>query len=78
MRRWAPVAGVLALVLLAGCAQSVDPIERLGEKATRRAGSHGSSGAGSPRTAAGAWRAHCRPPRGHPPGPPPRSPRARA
>ena len=48
MRRWAPAAAVLALALLAGCAQSVDPIERLGKKAARRAGSHGPSGAGEP------------------------------
>ncbi|MFF0158805.1 polysaccharide deacetylase family protein [Streptomyces sp. NPDC005263] len=48
MRRWAPAAGVLALCLLAGCAQSVDPIERLGEKAAQRVGSPGSAGAGRP------------------------------
>jgi peptidoglycan/xylan/chitin deacetylase (PgdA/CDA1 family) len=35
--RWrAPAAGALALALLTGCAQSVDPIERLGEKAAQR------------------------------------------
>jgi len=31
-----PVAGLLAAVLLTGCAQSVDPIERLGKKAAQR------------------------------------------
>ncbi|MGW5476148.1 polysaccharide deacetylase family protein [Streptomyces sp. NPDC004008] len=40
MRGWRPVramlAGVLAAALLSGCAQSVDPIERLGMKAAQR------------------------------------------
>jgi Predicted xylanase/chitin deacetylase len=31
-----PVAGLLVAVLLSGCAQSVDPIERLGKKAAQR------------------------------------------
>ncbi|MFD0069891.1 hypothetical protein ACFVJ9_54660, partial [Streptomyces sp. NPDC127574] len=31
-----PVAGLLAALLLTGCAQSVDPIERLGKKAAQR------------------------------------------
>ncbi|WP_280886504.1 polysaccharide deacetylase family protein [Streptomyces sp. LBL] len=45
----APVlALVLALSLLTGCAQSVDPIERLGRKAAQRVGSRGPSGAGKP------------------------------
>jgi peptidoglycan/xylan/chitin deacetylase (PgdA/CDA1 family) len=35
------VAVGLAAVLLAGCAQSVDPIERLGKKAAQRVGSYG-------------------------------------
>jgi peptidoglycan/xylan/chitin deacetylase (PgdA/CDA1 family) len=35
------VAAGLAAALLAGCAQSVDPIERLGKKAAQRVGSHG-------------------------------------
>ncbi|MHC3468351.1 hypothetical protein ACYF6T_06530 [Streptomyces sp. 7R007] len=37
MRRRAPAAGLLAAaVLLTGCTQSVDPIERLGRKAAQR------------------------------------------
>ncbi|MFF7545845.1 polysaccharide deacetylase family protein [Streptomyces canus] len=45
MRARALVAGGLAAVLLAGCAQSVDPIERLGRKAAQRVGPHGPAGA---------------------------------
>ncbi|MFG2464173.1 polysaccharide deacetylase family protein [Streptomyces canus] len=45
MRARALVAGGLAAVLLTGCAQSVDPIERLGRKAAQRVGSHGPAGA---------------------------------
>jgi len=37
--------GLAATVLLTGCAQSVDPIERLGKKAAQRVGSHGPDGA---------------------------------
>lgn len=37
-------AGVLACALLTGCAQSVDPIERLGEKAAQRVRPHGPAG----------------------------------
>ncbi len=44
---WLTVA-VLVLALLAGCAQSVDPIERLGRKAAQRVGSHGPTGTGQP------------------------------
>ncbi|MEV0638835.1 polysaccharide deacetylase family protein [Streptomyces sp. NPDC050619] len=40
-RRRALVVGVLAAALLAGCARSVDPIERLGKKAAERVGSYG-------------------------------------
>ncbi|MGW3663650.1 polysaccharide deacetylase family protein [Streptomyces sp. NPDC005141] len=36
MRVRAVLAGLLAAVLLGGCAQSVDPIERLGKKAAQR------------------------------------------
>ncbi|MCX5131414.1 MULTISPECIES: polysaccharide deacetylase family protein [unclassified Streptomyces] len=36
MRLRVPVAGLLAALLLTGCAQSVDPIERLGKKAAQR------------------------------------------
>jgi peptidoglycan/xylan/chitin deacetylase (PgdA/CDA1 family) len=36
VRARVPVAGLLAAVLLSGCAQSVDPIERLGKKAAQR------------------------------------------
>ncbi|MFG2310360.1 polysaccharide deacetylase family protein [Streptomyces sp. NPDC048566] len=36
MRLRLPVAGLLAALLLTGCAQSVDPIERLGRKAAQR------------------------------------------
>jgi hypothetical protein len=36
-----PVAVVLAAALLTGCAQSVDPIERLGKKAAQRVHPHG-------------------------------------
>jgi peptidoglycan/xylan/chitin deacetylase (PgdA/CDA1 family) len=39
----APVAGALAAALLTGCAQSVDPIERLGKKAAQRVRQHGPS-----------------------------------
>ncbi|MFI6930004.1 polysaccharide deacetylase family protein [Streptomyces sp. NPDC050287] len=45
-KRAALTAAVLALALLTGCAQSVDPIERLGRKAAQRVGSHGPSGTG--------------------------------
>ncbi|MET7690044.1 polysaccharide deacetylase family protein [Streptomyces sp. NPDC005483] len=41
MRPRTLVAAGLAAVLLAGCAQSVDPIERLGKKAAQRVGSYG-------------------------------------
>lgn len=43
MRPRAPVAAVLAATLLTGCAQSVDPIERLGKKAAQRVRQHGPS-----------------------------------
>ncbi|MCT9081694.1 polysaccharide deacetylase family protein [Streptomyces fulvoviolaceus] len=46
MRSRGLVAAVLATLLLAGCAQSVDPIERLGKKAAQRVGSYGPEGAG--------------------------------
>ncbi|MCX5257988.1 polysaccharide deacetylase family protein [Streptomyces canus] len=46
MRARALVAGGLAAVLLTGCAQSVDPIERLGKKAAQRVGSYGPDGPG--------------------------------
>ncbi|MER5401440.1 polysaccharide deacetylase family protein [Streptomyces sp. NPDC002599] len=36
MRVRVPAAGLLVAVLLSGCAQSVDPIERLGKKAAQR------------------------------------------
>jgi peptidoglycan/xylan/chitin deacetylase (PgdA/CDA1 family) len=39
------IAAGLAVVLLSGCAQSVDPIERLGKKAAQRVGSYGPAGA---------------------------------
>ena len=45
MRPRAPLAVLLAAVLLTGCAQSVDPIERLGKKAAQRVGSYGPAGA---------------------------------
>ncbi|MDI5905856.1 polysaccharide deacetylase, partial [Streptomyces sp. 12257] len=45
MRARALVAGGLAAVLLTGCAQSVDPIERLGKKAAQRVGSYAPAGA---------------------------------
>ncbi|MFL5998859.1 MAG: polysaccharide deacetylase family protein [Streptomyces sp.] len=41
MRARTLVAAGLAAVLLAGCAQSVDPIERLGKKAAQRVGPYG-------------------------------------
>ncbi|MEV6478675.1 hypothetical protein [Streptomyces sp. NPDC051576] len=41
MRLRAPVAVALAATLLTGCAQSVDPIERLGKKAAQRVHQHG-------------------------------------
>ncbi|WP_329266434.1 polysaccharide deacetylase family protein [Streptomyces pseudovenezuelae] len=41
MRARTLVAAGLAAVLLTGCAQSVDPIERLGKKAAQRVGSYG-------------------------------------
>ncbi|MEX1658924.1 polysaccharide deacetylase family protein, partial [Streptomyces pseudovenezuelae] len=41
MRARPLVAAGLAAVLLTGCAQSVDPIERLGKKAAQRVGSYG-------------------------------------
>ncbi|MFI5677860.1 polysaccharide deacetylase family protein [Streptomyces cellulosae] len=75
-RAWLTVA-VLALALLAGCAQSVDPIERLGRKAAQRVGSHGPSGTGQP-AARGPRPAYRRwglaaplPPAPHPPARPP-------
>ncbi|MFF1306946.1 polysaccharide deacetylase family protein [Streptomyces sp. NPDC058307] len=43
MRPRTLLAAALAAVLLAGCAQSVDPIERLGKKAAQRVGSYGSA-----------------------------------
>ena len=45
MRPRALVAVGLATALLTGCAQSVDPIERLGRKAAQRVGSDGPAGA---------------------------------
>ncbi|MFF4785479.1 polysaccharide deacetylase family protein [Streptomyces griseorubiginosus] len=45
MRPRALVAAGLAAALLTGCAQSVDPIERLGRKAAQRVGSYGPPGA---------------------------------
>lgn len=45
MRPRALVAMGLAAALLTGCAQSVDPIERLGRKAAQRVGSYGPPGA---------------------------------
>ncbi|MFD5402579.1 polysaccharide deacetylase family protein [Streptomyces griseorubiginosus] len=45
MRPRALVAVGLAAALLTGCAQSVDPIERLGRKAAQRVGSYGPPGA---------------------------------
>jgi peptidoglycan/xylan/chitin deacetylase (PgdA/CDA1 family) len=39
----APAAGLLAAVLLTGCAQSVDPIERLGKKAAQKVRPHESA-----------------------------------
>lgn len=44
MRPRALVAAGLAAALLTGCAQSVDPIERLGRKAAQRVGSYGPAG----------------------------------
>ncbi|WP_217235185.1 polysaccharide deacetylase family protein [Streptomyces sp. AC555_RSS877] len=45
--KWrALTAGVLAATLLTGCAQSVAPTERPGEKAAQRAGSYGPEGVG--------------------------------
>ncbi|WP_262056190.1 hypothetical protein [Streptomyces sp. STR69] len=41
MRVRVPVAVALAATLLTGCAQSVDPIERLGKKAAQRVHPHG-------------------------------------
>jgi peptidoglycan/xylan/chitin deacetylase (PgdA/CDA1 family) len=41
VRRRTLLAAGLAAVLLAGCAQSVDPIERLGKRAAQRVGSYG-------------------------------------
>ncbi|MFJ9628823.1 hypothetical protein ACIQPR_03580 [Streptomyces sp. NPDC091280] len=41
MRFRVPVAVALAATLLTGCAQSVDPIERLGKKAAQRVHPHG-------------------------------------
>ncbi|MGW3101118.1 hypothetical protein [Streptomyces sp. NPDC001100] len=43
MRVPVPVAVALAATLLTGCAQSVDPIERLGKKAAQRVHPHGPS-----------------------------------
>ncbi|MFI6440583.1 polysaccharide deacetylase family protein [Streptomyces sp. NPDC050759] len=53
MRARALVAGGLAAVLLTGCAQSVDPIERLGRKAAQRVGSYGPDGPSGPEGADG-------------------------
>jgi len=44
VRLRALAAGGLALALLTGCAQSVDPIERLGAKAAQRVRTHGPAG----------------------------------
>ncbi|GAA3814732.1 polysaccharide deacetylase family protein [Streptomyces coacervatus] len=44
MRLRGLASGALAFALLTGCAQSVDPIERLGEKAARRIGPYGPVG----------------------------------
>ncbi|MCH5673643.1 polysaccharide deacetylase family protein [Streptomyces gilvus] len=44
MRRRGLAAGILALALLTGCAQSVDPIERLGRKAAQEVRPHGHAG----------------------------------
>lgn len=46
MRPRALVAVGLTAALLTGCAQSVDPIERLGRKAAQRVGSYGPAGTG--------------------------------
>ncbi|WP_406455695.1 hypothetical protein OH768_20655 [Streptomyces sp. NBC_01622] len=43
MRVRVPVAVALAATLLTGCAQSVDPIERLGKKAAQRVRPHGTA-----------------------------------
>lgn len=48
MRARALVAAGLAAVLLTGCAQSVDPIERLGKKAAQRVGPDRPDGAEGP------------------------------
>ncbi len=48
MRARAVTAALLAAALLAGCAQSVDPIERLGRKAAQRVRSAGGPGAAQP------------------------------
>ncbi|MZD09245.1 polysaccharide deacetylase family protein, partial [Streptomyces sp. SID5785] len=40
----------LAAALLAGCAQSVDPIERMGRKAAQKVRSHRPAEAAAPRT----------------------------
>ncbi|MCD9876290.1 polysaccharide deacetylase family protein [Streptomyces guryensis] len=53
MRLRGLTAGALACALLAGCAQSVDPIERLGEKAAQRVRPHGP--AGTPRRPYRRW-----------------------
>ncbi|MFJ9725205.1 polysaccharide deacetylase family protein [Streptomyces sp. NPDC101209] len=48
MRRPGLAAGVLALALLTGCAPSVAPLERLGEKAAQRVRAHGPTGTAAP------------------------------
>ncbi|MCL6673720.1 polysaccharide deacetylase family protein [Streptomyces panaciradicis] len=48
MRRRGLAAGVLALALLTGCAPSVAPLERLGEKAAQRVRAHGPTGTAAP------------------------------
>ncbi|GDY74701.1 hypothetical protein SAV31267_041860 [Streptomyces avermitilis] len=63
------VAGLLAATLLTGCAQSVDPIERLGKKAAQKVRRPQEPGAQT-------YRRWGSPPRS-PPLPPPTTPRSR-
>ncbi|NKQ28629.1 hypothetical protein HF200_30775, partial [Streptomyces galbus] len=44
-RRLVAAAAATALLVLGGCAQSVDPIERLGKKAAERVHPHGAAAA---------------------------------
>ena len=67
------VLGVVLVVLLTGCAQSVDPIERLGKKAAQRVRTHGPAGAEEP--AYRRWGLAA--PRPPPPPPPARPPAPR-